>query len=60
MIRVANVDSGYGASGPIGSLTNDGIKAGRRVILAEDEVHVVGPVFLLESETVGDRTLIRN
>lgn len=58
MVGIEGVHSRDSASGTVTSLTNDRIEAGGSVVLAEDEVLVVGPGVLLEAEAVGDDGLV--
>lgn len=60
MISIEDVNARHCASGAAAGLTDDRVEAGRRVTLAEDEVHVVRPELLLEGEAIPDGALIRN
>lgn len=58
VIGIEDIDARCRASSTIPSLADDRVEAGRRVILAEDEVGIVGPSLLLEGEAVGDNALV--
>jgi hypothetical protein len=60
VVRVEDVDAGHVMRRAIASLANDRVEAGRGVVLAEDEVGVVGPRLLLEGEAVGNDALVGN